>query len=153
MIEQSILKRLADKRAALVDMESHWQQSKPYALPVVEKLAALGSEPYVYSSNLVYAALTGDVHILTDAIRALRTGGFKASYGEKPERKSATFTAIYKHPEAKLGILLAFSSSVCRRIKVGTKTETVDVYEVQCGESDEFKAEGAVDNVVDDLPF
>ncbi len=150
MIEQSILKRLADKRAALVDMESHWQQSKPYALPVVEKLAALGSEPYVYSSDLVYAALTGDVHILTDAIRALRVGGFKSS--EKPERKSPTFTSVFTHPDAKLRILLAFSSSVCRRIKVGTKTETVDVYEVQCGESDEFQAEGKTE-VADDVPF
>ncbi len=152
MIEQSILQRLADKRAALVDMESYWLQSKSYALPVVEKLAALGSEPYVYGTDFLYASLTGDVHTLTDAIRALRTGGFKASNGEKPERKSATFTAIYKHPEAKLGILLAFSSSVCRRVKVGTKTETVDVYEVQCGESDEFKAEG-VETAVDDMPF
>ncbi len=147
MIEQSILQNLQAKRTALDAMEANWTQSKAYALPVIERLAALGSEPYIYNDSFFYAALSGDVHTLTDAIRALRVGGFKSS--EKPERKSATFTSVYRHPEAKLGILLAFSSSVCRRVKVGTKTETVDVYEVQCGESDEFKAEGAVD----DVPF
>jgi hypothetical protein len=135
----SILNKLADEYQTLQAKQGAFHLSKAYLLPVLEKLAALGADPSVYNESFVYASVTGDVHKLTDAIRALRTGGFTST--EKPARGEPSFTAYYTHPEGNMKILLAFSSSVCRRVKVGTKTETVDVYELRCEESDEFRAE------------
>jgi hypothetical protein len=138
-VQEIISKRFAAAQTVLAEGQRLWAESQAAALPVLEKLAALGSEPYVYEDNFIYAQLTGDVGVLTDAIRALRTGGFKGD--SKPERKSATFTTHFRSPSSPLPIFLSFSSSVCRRVKVGTKTETVDVFEIQCGESEEFKQE------------
>jgi hypothetical protein len=140
-IEQKVLQSIADARADLASKETNWLASKATLIPVLEKLSALGAEPYMLYSDSMMASITGDVHQLTDAIRALRTGGYKADI--KPERKSSSFCARYAHKTSNVGIYLNFSSSVCRRVKVGTKTETVDVYEVRCGESEEFQAEPA----------
>src|SRR5882724_2846647 len=138
-LNQYILARIAQVRKDADTQEANWIEARAVAVPVLEKLIAMGAEPYFIYNDTIYASVTGDVHQLTDAIRALRTGGYKAN--SKPERKSSTYNAFFKHTTSGVDIYLAFSSSVCRRVKVGTKTETVDVYEIHCGESDEFSAE------------
>lgn len=150
-IEQAILGKFDASRNELAAKEAAWAKSRALLIPVAERLSELGSEPYMYSSTIMYSTLTGDVHKLVDAIRALRTNGFKSD--SKPERKKPDFVAYYAHPDTKVNVLLSFSSSVCRRVKVGTKTETVDVYEVQCGESEEFAADAGVISVELDMPF
>ena len=140
-LDIAINKRLLEKYDEAIRMAFVWENDRDIAMPVLEKLDALGAEPYVMSDSHIAVSLTGDIDTLTSAIRAMRTGGYASA--SKPERKSPTFHAFYRHPEAKLEIFFQFSSSVCKRVQVGTETKTVPVYEIHCGESTEFAAEGA----------
>lgn len=139
-IEQQVLESLTRESENLSRKETNWRNAKAYALPVLEKISALGSDsPHMMYDDALAVSLTGDVDKLVLAIRALRTGGYKST--SKPERKASQFNAFFAHSTSNVRIFFMFSSSVCRRVKVGTKTETVDVYEIQCGESEAFRAE------------
>jgi hypothetical protein len=140
-LDKMINQRLQEKHREAIDMALLWDHDHDVAMPALEKIAALGFEPYVLSTTHIVANVNGDIDTLTAVIRALRTAGYSSP--SKPERKNPSFTAFYKHPDAKLEIFLQFSSSVCKRVKVGETTQVVPVYEIQCGESTEFAAEGA----------
>lgn len=140
-----------------------WVQEKHLYIPIIEKLEALGSEP-AYNGYL-YASLTGNRDTILGAIRALRSCGLKSK--EHPKEGQPSFQAWYENADQTVRVYLNFSSTVCRRVKTGTRTEIVDVYEVQCGDdpvpeqdvpgSPEDPAETQLDvqvkNPDDDIPF
>jgi hypothetical protein len=131
----------------LGDQMSDWNKNSARYLPIVEQLEALGSEPSF--SCWVYAGIIGNRDKLIKAIRILRTSGLKSC--DIPKEGSSTFSSWYHNEDHSLGVFLSFSSTVCRRVKVGTKTETVDVYAVECGED---PAEPASPSAMsDDVPF
>lgn len=93
-------------------------------------------------------SIAGDKHILASAIRALRTHGYQTST-EPPTSNSPSWSAFYERPEVEQGnmtweekqahrIWLSFTSTVCRRIKVGEIEKTTahkePIYETICGE-------------------
>jgi hypothetical protein len=90
--------------------------------------------------------VAGDKHILASAIRALRTHGFKTR-NEPPATNASSWSAWFEpeHEDHALPweirqsgrVYLYFSSTVCRRVKVGqtTRVVTEDVYETVCGET------------------
>lgn len=133
-----------------------WDHGAMAMVPVLEKLEAIGatvSVPY-YIGDYIHVSLTGDTHAIADAVRILRTAGWKSS-ADKPTRNSPSWSAFFTH-ENMIGmkIYFSFASNVCKRVKIGTKTETVDVYEVQCGASEIYWTELAgKPTTEDDIPF
>jgi hypothetical protein len=138
-VHTHILATLANRKSALLATEAAFEANKPVLLPILEKLGELGSEPIMYAEDVAYASMYGDVDKMVDAIRALKAAGFEPA--EKPDRKSSSYCTYWRKSECPVAVLFSFTSSVCRRVKVGTRTETVDVYEIECGGSDIFKAE------------
>jgi hypothetical protein len=119
-----------------------WDTAQNQFAPILEKFVALGSEPYAADSDYIIVSLIGDAHLLADGVRILRTAGFN-TYAEKPKRNDPNWSALFSHPDTAdlMRIYLSFSSSVCRRVKVGTEIREVDIYETQCGEGEVFGAE------------
>ncbi len=82
-------------------------------------------------TDCIDIAVTGDLGVLSAAFKALRTHGFEPD--DRPGIELFTsFSTYFKHPQKKLKFWLSFSSSKCTRVKVGTKTEEVNVYEITC---------------------
>lgn len=85
-----------------------------------------------YSFNL---SATGDKHALAACVRALRLQGFRTTV--HPEKGETAYSATFYHhslPSARIS--LHFSSTSCRRVKVGTKMVEQDIYETVCGETE-----------------
>ena len=72
---------------------------------------------------------TGGADILTRVWRLFRQNGYSCT--SHPEKGSSNFSGFwYNGDHAKL--YMSFSSSLCVRVKTGTKMVEQDVYEVQC---------------------
>lgn len=96
---------------------------------------------------------TGDGDRLAEVWKELRRNGYAPN--SRPKKGESSF---YTHwlQDGLSTFWMNFSSSVCRRVKTGTKTVEVDVYETQCGEIPELESPTsalAVANGDDDVPF
>ena len=79
-------------------------------------------------------SISGDKHTLAAAVRIFRTHGFSTT-SEPPKKGDSTWNAFYSKSGCDLRWWFRFSSSVCRRVKVGTRTVEQDVYETVCDET------------------
>jgi hypothetical protein len=76
--------------------------------------------------------VSGDKDVLTTCIRIFRRYGVKA--WSAPEENSPEYSAFFtpeEAPDTDL-FLFSFTSTVCKRVRVGTETREVPIYEVRC---------------------
>lgn len=97
-------------------------------------------------------SFTGDGPRLAVVWKLLRRHGFKNSC--HPKKGDTTFYAFWEQ-EGYAKFFMSFTSSVCRRVQVGTKMVETPIYETQCGElSPELEAPAnAVVETDDEIPF
>jgi hypothetical protein len=124
--------RLQEAALAIAKDRLQWNSCKEFFGPVMNGLQKIGAEPY-FSSGTIYVNMTGDKEKLTQAFRIFRTAGMDFN-GERPKKGDSSWHAAFRHPGQSVYVFFAFTSSVCRRVKVGTKTVEQDVYETQCGD-------------------
>lgn len=95
---------------------------------------------------------TGDGARLAAVWKELRRHGYKSD--SHPQKGDTTVYAFWRR-EGYATLFMNFSSSMCKRVQVGTKTVEQPIYETQCGELPELEGETAATNltVVDDIPF
>jgi len=108
-----------------------WARYRSEFLPLVHALQKLGAT--FYFPNSVDVLLSGDQHTLAAAVRIFRTHGFSTD-NSPPEKGNSQWTAFYRKNGCELHWYLSFSSTACRRVKVGTRTVEQDVYETVCDE-------------------
>lgn len=98
-------------------------------------------------------SFAGDGPKLAAVWKLLRQHGYKNSC--HPKKGDTTFYAFWEQ-EGHAKLFMNFTSSVCRRVQVGTKMVETPIYETQCGElAPELEAPtNAVVEVDDnDIPF
>lgn len=124
--------------------------------PVFEELSKL--EPTALDVEPSYATccLTGDRHKLNAAFGVLRRHGFEP--GSRPEAKQSQYATFFTRKND-VGLytemFFQFSSTQCRRVKVGTRTKTVeeDVYETVCDEQEYPERAEQKEDEAQELPF
>lgn len=117
--------------------------------PLFADVEALGSEPYM-TADWLYISLTGDKHKFLAFARVLRKHGFKLN----PVQKGATGFNQFCNELEELPIYVTFSSTVCRRVKVGTKMVEQDVFETVCDELMPYgDSPEPVKEPADEIPF
>ena len=89
-------------------------------------------------------SLSGSRADLTRLWRILREHQWTC-IGERPTDNSSYWSGFFDRPDIayKPRIYLSFSSTVCRRVKIGTRTQEVDVYETTCGDGDPLNKESS----------
>lgn len=129
---------LAEQAIALAKIRSRWNAVKAFYRPIVNALHCIAIEPRFDSElNICFS---GDAHKLAQVVRILRVAGMQTT-GSRPKQGDTTWSAYYKHPDCATDVWLYFTSSVCRRVKVGTKMVEQDVYETQCADISETNNE------------
>lgn len=98
---------------------------------------------------------TGDGEKLKAAWSALRRHGYNTT--ARPKKGDTTFNAFWVR-EGQAELFMMFSSSLCRRVQVGTKMVEQPIYETQCGELPEIEEPSAtavavVEEHANDIPF
>ncbi len=83
------------------------------------------------SSDSLDISYAGDKLVLKGIYKAFRKLGYVSA--KRPQENESQFTCYWEHPKSDMRIWLKFNSTVCKRIKIGTKMEQVDVYETRCG--------------------
>jgi len=120
---------LAESALALAKSRAKWNSIKDFYRPIINAVQRLGLEPTL--SNEVDLRFAGDAQKLAAVVRVLRTAGFTTT-AERPKQGDTTWHAYYEHPNCATRVWLYFTSSVCKRVKVGTKMVEQDVYETRC---------------------
>lgn len=108
-----------------------WALHRDRLLPIVQDLKKLGASLDFQSS--IDISLSGDSHRLAAAIRAFRTRTFTTA-SERPKKGDSSWGAWFSREDCTLQFWFHFSSTVCRRVKVGTRVIEQDIYETVCDE-------------------
>lgn len=145
---------LAESALHLAKARQKWNSIKGFYRPIVNALVRLGIEPRL--SNQVDVSFAGDAQKLASVVRLLRTSGFTTS-AERPKPGDTQWLATYTHPDCEVTTWLYFTSSVCRRVKVGTRMVEQDIFETRCGDisavPDALPAPEEVPALIDEVPF
>lgn len=85
----------------------------------------------VVCNHCIDLSITGDKHVLKAIFGAFRKLGYEPN--TRPGNKNEpTFSCYWEHPELATKFWLYFTSSKCTRVKVGTETKEIDIYETRC---------------------
>lgn len=102
-------------------------------------------------------SFAGDGQKLATVWRVLRQHGYNTT--SHPKKGDTAFNAFWSR-DGHADLFMMFSSSMCRRVQVGTKMVEQPVYETHCGDLPEMLEESAegspvvvASEVDDDIPF
>lgn len=122
---------ITEQTLALAKLRLRWSAIKDFYRPIINAFHRLGLEPKLSSD--VDVSFTGDAKKLAAVVTILRGSGFNTT-AARPKKGDTSWSAYYNHPDCETKVWLYFTSSVCKRVKVGTKMVEQDVFEVQCGD-------------------
>lgn len=112
---------------------------------------------FVIEEGYIGVEFTGDGPRLGQVWGLLRRHGYKTH--SRPKKGDTQFYSFWER-EGHVRIFLNFTSSLCRRVQVGTKTVEQPIYETICGDlsalpevEEKPKAAEAVVVFDDDIPF
>lgn len=158
--EDVILPRLKSIHDQLALRARKWLENKEQLLPVLHAFIHIGASVDVDSLGRIDVKLAGDKAAFIKAWKLWRSVGIRLD----PAAKGATEISQFVEP---FGVVcwFYFTSTVCKRVQVGTRTVKQPVYETQCGTDlnniTQNELEGPVHAVVsvdpppfaDDIPF
>ena len=132
MSEPTIIENLLDEEELSINQRREkWARFRDRLLPIVRDMQKL--EASITFPSSLDISLSGDRHKLSAAVRALRTRGYAYS-SAAPVKGASSWASFFNSDECGVQIWFHFSSTVCRRVKVGTKTVEQEVYETVCDE-------------------
>jgi len=132
----NLIEQLDDDRIAT---RNRYRVRKKYAEKIRPYLAAVANTLVEIDNKLINVTIcadeidlsyAGDDRLLKAIFKGLRKLGYAPD--SRPQDNEPRFSTRFRHPDNPLVIYLAFTSSKCTRIKVGTKKIKVDVYETVC---------------------
>jgi hypothetical protein len=129
---------MIEEHKRFLEKQERYANEQEYIEPAIAELeAALGDAlinvEYSYSIDI---SVSGAGHHLTAVFRILKKHGWDLP-SARPEANDPTYTAWFYPSDTegrKVIIWLYFSSTVCKRVQVGTEivTEERAIYEVVC---------------------
>ncbi len=124
--------QLQEEQLKLAKKKAKWNSIRPRFAGIVNALHKLGVEPKM-SEYAVDICFSGDKEKLAAVMRILRTSGWKFT-ANRPKAGDSSWYAYFTHKDCDTQIWFSFTSSVCRRVQVGTKMQEVPIYETICGD-------------------
>lgn len=119
-------------QAEIAARRARWAKQHSHLTPLVASLKAIGST--FRMTDHLDITITGGKAKLTAAFRVLGKHGFRL-VTERPKEGESYWSGFFDRDLSR--VWLTFSSTVCKRVKVGTKMKEVDVYETVCEEEPE----------------
>ena len=131
---------LKELKADLKSDKKYYRDKREYYRTHKDEIAQVASELALPENTPVHAScdsynvsirVAGGPNELKEIFRAFRKLGFEPSDrpGIKPE---SSFSTYFRKEEGELEFYLSFSSTLCKRVKVGTETVERDIFETVC---------------------
>jgi len=121
-----ILETLRSEHDKLARKATAWVKARAALLPYVRDMVLLGCD-HNYSDRWINFTVAGDKSKFLSLVRLHRRHGFKPDMPDK----DATMAQWFLSKDG-VDIYVQFTSTVCRRVQVGTTTQQVPVYETKC---------------------
>ena len=134
LVEDPIDLELAQKILDARKLQAKWALIKKFYRPTLTKLRAEGLEPSLDQTD-INLFFSGDKQRLQSVWQIMRYAGFEFE-GRRPAKGDSTACGRWKHPECSTALWMHFTSTVCRRVKVGTRLVEQDIYETICGDAE-----------------
>jgi len=141
--DSSVDLAIQEQTLKLAKIKVRWNAHRALFAPIVAAFQHIGVEPTMTDPEYISVNMTGDKDALGSAFRILRGAGFKFS-GARPQTGQTEWYTFFSTSDCPVKIWFSFTSSVCRRVKVGTKMVEQDIYEVQCGDLSDVTIETPV---------
>lgn len=146
---------IAEETAAFLVKKQRWNVARTHFAAPLNALLQIGVEPR-FDSHDCNVYVSGDKLKLTAIVRIFRTCGFALVGDERPKPGDTSWSGYFKHPNSEQKFYLHFTSTVCKRVKVGTKTVEQDIYETRCGDDlvgAELDAPASTPQITEEIPF
>lgn len=131
MFIQQMKEELVREQETLTKTASWYHSNKAEIGRVASGLNKIEIQRATLCGQCVDLSITGDRHTLNAIFSAFRKLGYEPT--DRPtDKPDPSFSCHWEHTTEDARFWLYFSSSKCTRIKVGTETREVDLYEVVC---------------------
>jgi len=134
-MSDKIAEQLQQRMVDLAKQVGWWQTNKKELQPVIDQLEILGYTVEI-SGNSLDCSGAGDKQMLIATFKVMRGFGYEPT--RRPSAKDAFYGSFWylegRHDNA---VWISFSSTVCKRVQVGTEMKEVPVYDIQCSEAGE----------------
>lgn len=124
-----VFSKLRDAHEKIARRANQWIALKGQYLKFVQEMVLLGCELSTDSDFDFHFRVSGDKQKFLQLVRCHRRHGFKPDMPAKGD--TSAFWRI-NECDAVIGLYFSFSSTVCQRVKVGTKMVEQDVFETHC---------------------
>jgi hypothetical protein len=130
---------LSELKASIRNSKKAWRQQRDLYKEYEPDIAVLVGEMDLSGASSarmecdtedVNLYVSGGADVLKEIFHAFRKLGYEPS--SRPEAKPQSNFSCYFRQDGKPTFYLSFSSTLCRRVKVGTKMQEIDVYETVC---------------------
>jgi hypothetical protein len=101
-------------------------------------------------NEYIMLQFAGDGAKLKQVWGLLRRNGYNTTL--RPQKGETQFLAFWERKD-QAQIFMYFTSTLCKRVQVGTEMKEVPIYETQCGDLPEIEADSTEVVVVEDMPF
>jgi len=116
---------LADKQTA------YYNRNKLQVVAIAAALHKIDVQSASSTGNCIDINIAGDKHTLQAVFAAFRKMGYEPT--DRPDNEpTSSFSCFWDHPDFECRFWLYFSSTKCTRVKVGTETREVPLYETVC---------------------
>lgn len=133
-IDENIIDlQLQEEQLKLTKRKAKWNSCRQSMVGIINALAKIGVEPE-FCSDYIAVRFSGDKKRLASVIRIMRTSGYETT-DSRPKPGDSEWYAWFYSKDGSCRIWFNFASTICRRVKVGTKMVEQDVYETICGEN------------------
>jgi hypothetical protein len=132
VLHQSIKVDLVSQQELMTERASFYHRNKHHIKEVataLKKIDLISAKLDNY--KCVDISMTGDKHVLLAIFSAFRKLRYEPS--ERPGIKpTSSFSCYWSREGQELRFWISFSSTKCTRVKVGTETREVPIYETVC---------------------
>ena len=123
--------KLIEDSEALTKRAGWYHRNKVQIETVAKAFEKIEVQTARLSFEEVDIGIAGDRHTLQAVFGVFRKLGYEPSSrpGDEP---SPSFSCRWNHPDLECRFWLYFTSTKCTRVKVGTETREVDLFETVC---------------------
>ncbi len=131
MFTQQLKEKMVRESETLTKQASWYHANKVEIGRIATGLSKIDINGAELCGECVDLFISGDKHVLNAIFSVFRKLGYEPTSrpGNEPE---SSFTCHWEHPTENARFWLSFSSTKCTRIKIGTETREIDIYETVC---------------------
>lgn len=117
---------------ALNDKQKFLKVNRPAIVAIATALKKMEDNvsSFTVDSYSLNISIHGDKHVLIAAFSELRKLGYNTT--KRPAANESYYSSRFEHEDFILPVYFNFSSSACRRVKVGTEMVEKPIYETVC---------------------